>query len=117
MAVTQVGTGSLILGDPQATAATFIDIPEDSIIESVSVDLPGDAQMETQYDSDGAFHSDLWYETRAIGATVVIVGQAFVGDVGDLQGTADDFEIMSIAEEKSKGPVRTTVTVKRMVFA
>jgi len=117
MAATQVGTGNLILGDPQATAATFIDVPDDSIIESVAVDLPGDAQMETQYDSDGAFHSDLWYESRCIGATVVIVGEPFEGDVGELQGTNDDFEIMSISEEKSKGPVRTTVTVKRMVFA
>jgi hypothetical protein len=117
MAATQVGTGSLVLGDPQAEAATFIDIPDDAIIESANLDLPGDAQMETQYDSDGAFHSDIWYESRCIGATVVIVGEPFVGEVGDLQGTADDYEIMSIAEEKSKGPVRTTVTVKKMKFA
>jgi len=113
MAATQIGTGSLTLGDPQVEAATYIDIPENAIIESVTLDSPGDAQMETQYDSDGAFHSDIWYEKRCIGATVVIVGQAFVGEVGDLTG---NYEVMSITEEKSKGPVRTTVTVKWMAL-
>ena len=116
MAATQVGTGSLILGDPQTLAATYVTVPGDSIIESVNVDLPGDAQMETQYDSDGAWHSDIWYEKRCTGATVVIVGEPFVGEVGDLQGAGGAYEIMSIAEEKSKGPVRTTVTVKKMKF-
>jgi hypothetical protein len=117
MAADQVGVGGLTMGAPLTAAAVFVTIPSGAIVESVNVDKPGDAQMETQYDSDGAFHSDIWYESRCIGATVVIVGEPFVGEVGDLQGTADDYEIMSIAEEKSKGPVRTTVTVKRMKFA
>lgn len=116
MAVEQVGTGSLTLGAPLTTAATYIDVPDGAIIESVSVDLGGDVQMETQYDSDGAFHSDIWYETRAIGATVVVVGKAFVGDIGGLGGTDDKYEIMSVAKEYSKGPVRTTVVVKKVVF-
>jgi hypothetical protein len=112
----QVGIGSLTLGAPATAAATYITVPSGAIIDSVSVDLPGDAQMETQYDSDGAFHSDIWYEKRCTGATVVVVGKAFVGSVSDLQGTGSAYEIMSIVPEYSKGPVRTTVTVKKVKF-
>jgi hypothetical protein len=117
MAAAQVGTGSLTLGAPLTAAAIYITVPANAIVESVSVQMPGDAQMETQYDSDGAFHSDIWYEKRCFGATVVVVGKAFSGNVGDKQGTSSDYEIMSIDEEKSKGPVRTTVTVKKVVLA
>jgi len=112
MAAEQVGTGSLTLGAPLTAAATYITVPVGAIIESVNVELPGDAQVETQFDSDGAFHSDIWYEKRCVGATVVVVGKAFVGDVGDLQGASSDYQIMSIVPEYAKGPVRTTVTVK-----
>lgn len=116
MAATQVGTGSLTLGAPLTAAATYITVPSGAIIESVSVDLSGEAQMETQYDSDGAFHSDIWYEKRCTGATVVVVGKAYSGSVGDLQGSSSNYEVMSIAQELSKGPVRTTVRVKKVVF-
>jgi hypothetical protein len=73
--------------------------------------------METQYDSDGAFHSDIWYEKRQITATVVVVGKAVVGAAGALVGTGDKYEIMSAVPEYSKGPVRTTVSVKKINFA
>jgi hypothetical protein len=116
MSVAQVGTGSLTLGAPATAAATYITVPTGAIIESVSVQLPGDGQMDTQYDSDGAFHTDLWYEKRCEGATVVVVGKAYVGAIGALQGTASAYEVMSVAPEYSKGPVRTTVTVKKVVF-
>jgi len=116
MAVEQVGTGSLTLGAPLTAAATYIDVPVGAIIESVNVDLPGDAQMETQYDSDGAFHSDIWYEKRCTGATVVVVGKAHGMTVASKVGTGDKYEVMSIAEELSKGPVRATITVKRVDF-
>ena len=116
MAVEQVGTGSLTLGAPLTAAATYIDVPVGGIVESVSVQTPGDAQMETQYDSDGAFHSDIWYEKRCTGATVVVVGKAVVGAEGALVGTGDKYEVMSRDEEYSKGPIRTTITVKRVVF-
>jgi len=116
MPPTQVGTGSLTVGAPATAAATYIDVPTGAIIESVSVQIPGDAQMETQYDSDGAFHSDIWYETRCTGATVVIVGKPHGMTVTSLVGTGDKYEVMSIDEEYSKGPVRATVTVKRINF-
>jgi hypothetical protein len=116
MSVTQVGTGSLTLGAPQTAAATYIDIPAGGIVESVSVQLPGDGQMDTQYDSDGAFHTDLWYESRCTGATVVVVGAAVVAAIASLVGTGDKYEVMSVAVEYGKGPIRTTVTVKRINF-
>ena len=116
MAATQVGTGSLTLGDPQTAAATYIDVPSGGIVESVNVEMPGDAQMETQYDADGAFHTDIWYEKRCTGATVVVVGKAVVGAISALVGTSDKYEVMSRTEEYSKGPVRTTMVVKRINF-
>jgi len=116
MAATQVGTGGLTLGAPQTAAATYIDVPVGGIVESVNVDMPGDSQMDTQYDSDGAFHSDIWYEKRATGATVVVVGAAVVGAVASCVGTGDKYEVMSRAEEYGKGPIRTTMTVKRVDF-
>ena len=112
MAATQVGTGGLTLGAPQTAAATYIDVPVGGIVESVNVDMPGDSQMDTQYDGDGAFHADIWYEKRLNTASVVVVGKAFVGSVGDRQGSSEDYEIVAIAAEYSKGPVRTTVNVK-----
>jgi hypothetical protein len=116
MAVVQVGTGSLTLGAPQTAAATYIDIPSGGIVESVSVQMPGDAQMETQYDSDGAFHTDIWYEKRCFGATVVVVGAAVTGAIGALVGTGDKYEVMSHDIEYGKGSLRSTLTVKRINF-
>jgi hypothetical protein len=112
MAATQVGTGSLTLGDPSTTAGTYVTVPSGAIIESVNVTTAGDAQMETQYDSDGAFHTDLWYEKRQTGAVVVMVGKAYTGTVGATDKAS--YEVVSIVVEYSKGPLRTTVTVKKV---
>jgi len=116
MAADQVGVGSLTLGAPLTAAAVFVTVPAGAIVESVSVDKPGDAQMETQYDAEGAAHSDIWYEKRCWGATVVLVGRDFTALPGTTTGASNKYEIMSVAKERGKGPIRSTVTVKRIVF-
>jgi hypothetical protein len=116
MAATQVGVGSLTLGAPLTAGAVFVTIPTGAIVESVAVEKPGDAQMETQYDADGAAHTDIWYEKRCWGATVVIVGRDFTALPGTTTGAGGKYEIMSVAKEHGKGPIRSTVTVKRINF-
>ena len=116
MAADQVGIGDLTMGAPLTAGAVFVTIPAGAIVESVNVDKPGDAQMETQYDADGAVHSDIWYEKRCWGATVVIVGKDFTALPGTLTGSGNKYEIMSVSKERGKGPVRSTVTVKRINF-
>ena len=116
MAADQVGTGSLTLGAPLTAGAVYVTIPAGAIIESVTLNKPGDAQMEPQYDADGAIHSDIWYEKRNWNATVVIVGRDFTALPGTTTGASSKYEIMSVAKEHGKGPIRSTVTVKRIVF-
>ena len=119
MAATQVGTGTLTpltLGAPASAAPTYVTVPSGAIIESVKVTVVGDADMETQYDANGAFHTDLWFEKRQTGAVVVIVGKAYTKAPGDLDGTGSKYEVLSVAKEKSKGPIRTTVTVRKVIF-
>jgi hypothetical protein len=115
MAADQVGTGGLTMGAPLTAGAVFVTIPAGAIVESVNVDKPGDAQMETQYDANGAVHSDIWYEKRCWGATVVIVGKDFTALPGTTTGSGG-YEIISVAKEHGKGPIRSTVTVKRISF-
>ena len=116
MAATQVGTGSLTLGAPASAAPTYVTVPTGAIIESVNVVVAGDADMETQYDANGAFYNDIWYEKRQTGATVVMVGKAYTKVPGDLDGTGSKYEVLTVAKEKTKGPVRTTITVRKVVF-
>lgn len=115
MAADQVGTGSLTLGAPATAAATYVTVPSGAIIENVSVKRGGDPQMETQFDSEGAFHTDIWYEKRQDTATVVVVGKAYGKSAIGATDVAG-MEVMTIDEEYSKGPRRTTVGVKKITF-
>ena len=117
MAATQNGTGSLTLGDPQTLAATYITIPSGAIVESVTENPAGDAQREDQKDSDGAFHTSVWYEKRQDGATVVIVGADYTQLPGTVDALIPAYEIMSVTKEYSKGPIRATIVVKKIVLA
>lgn len=116
MAATQVGTGSLTINDPQTGAATYISVPAGSIVESVTTNYGGTPQMETQYDSLGAFHTDIWFEKRQDEITVVIVGKDYA-KVAVGQTDVSGYEVMKIEKQDSKGPVRTTVTVKKITFS
>ena len=115
MAATQTGTGSLTITDPATTAATYITVPIGAIVESVNITYGGSPQIETQYDSLGAFHTDIWYEKRQDEAEIVLVGKAYAkSEVGVTDVAA--YEIISCVPEHSKGPVRTTIRVKKIVF-
>lgn len=115
MAATQVGTGSLTITDPQTSAATYITIPTGAIVESVNITRGGSPDMETQKDSLGAFHTDIWYEKRQDEVEIVLVGKVYAKtEVGVTDVAA--YEIISLVSEDSKGPVRTTIRVKKIVF-
>lgn len=112
MSATQNGTGSLTLGAPATAAANWITVPVGAIIESVNVTLAGTPQQEDQYDSDGAFHTSLWFEKRMDSATIVLVGKAYTKIPGDMDQT--NFEVMSVVPEYGKGVLRTTITVRKI---
>jgi hypothetical protein len=115
MAATQVGTGSLTITDPQTAAATYITIPSGAIVESVTIDPGANTQMDTQYDSLGAFHTDIWYEKRQHEATIVLVGKPYgKSDVGQTDVAA--YEIVGLTVDDTSKPVRTTIRVKKIVF-
>ena len=117
MAATQNGTGSLTLGDPQTLAATYITIPTNAIVESVTENPAGDAQREDIKDSDGAFHTSIWYEKRQDTATIVVVGVDYTQLPGTVDALVPDYEIMSVEKDYSRGPIRSTITVKKIVLA
>lgn len=114
MAATQNGTGSLTAAGQAAAAATYITVPSGAIIESITINGGGSPQFEDVLDENGAFHTRLTFEARMTTATVVVVGKAYVGTVGAVQGTSANYYIESVSAETSKGPVRTTVTVTRI---
>lgn len=115
MAATQVGTGSLTITDPQTTAATYITVPAGAIVESVTIDPGANTNMDTQYDSLGAFHTDIWYEKRQHEATIVLLGKAYgKSDVG--QTDAAGYEIVGLTIDHTSKPVRTTIRVKKIAF-
>lgn len=116
MSATQNGTGSLTLGAPLTLAPTFVTVPSGAIIESINVTLAGTPQQEDQYDSDGAFHTSLWFEKRMDSAVIVMVGKAYAGTIGSMDGTGSKYEVMSIVPEYGKGVLRTTITVRKLVF-
>lgn len=106
---TQLGTGGLTAAGQAATAATYLSVPADSIIETVTVNNGGSPQFEDIFDENGAHHTRITFEAGMTTASVVIVGKAFASAAGQLD--VGGYYVESVAEESSKGPVRTTVSV------
>jgi len=114
MAASQAGTGSLTLAGQAAAAATYITVPVGSIIESITINTGGSPVFEDVMDEDGAFHTRITFEARMHTASIVIVGKAFSTAAGTLDGSSSNYYIESSSAERSKGPVRTTVSVTRI---
>ena len=111
MAATQNGTGSLTVGGQATPAALVIDIPSGAIVESVTENPGGSPDFEDVMDVHGAFHTRITYEKTMKTATVFIVGVAYPTTAGNMDGpSTENYYIESVAEENSKGPVRTTIT-------
>ena len=117
MAATQLGTGSLTLGAPAtAAAAAIITIPEGAIVESVNIVPGGDVDKEDVMDGDGAFHTALIYEKRMNTVAVVIVGKAYTKAKGETDGTGGKYEVTDVKVEHGKGALRTTVSLRKIIF-
>ena len=114
MAATQSGTGSLTLAGQAAAAATYITVPSGAIIESITINPGGSPIFEDVMDEDGAFHTRITFEARMTTAQVVVVGKAYTGTAGDLQGTSSNYYLETVGTERSKGPIRTTINVTRI---
>ena len=114
MAATQSGTGGLTVGGQAALAATYITVPANSIIESVTVDNGGSPQYEDQMDENGALHTRITFEKTMHTAVVVVVGIAFAAAAGAVDGSASNYYVEQASAETSKGPLRTTVTLTRI---
>jgi len=114
MASTQSGTGSLSVAGQAALAATYITVPANSIIESVTVNNGGAPQFEDVMDEDGALHTRITFEKGMHTATVVVVGVAFAAQAGTADGSSSNYYVESASAETSKGPLRTTVNVTRI---
>jgi hypothetical protein len=114
MAADQKGTGSLTVAGQAALAATYITVPANSIIESVTVNDGGSPQYEDQSDEDGKLHTRITFEAEMHTATVVVVGAAYASSAGDVDGSSSNYYVESTSAETSKGPVRTTITLTRI---
>ena len=114
MAATQSGTGSLTAAGQAALAATYITVPANSIVESVTVNPGGAPIFEDVFDEDGAHHTRITFEKTMHTATVVVVGVAYASAAGAMDGSGSDYYVESVAAETSKGPVRTTITVTHL---
>lgn len=114
MSSTQLGTGSLTAAGQAAAAATYITVPADSIIESLSVGPGGSPQTDDTNDEDGAFHTRFVYEKGMHTATIVIVGKAYTKGAGEVDGSSANYYIDSVSAETTKNAIRTTVTVTRL---
>lgn len=114
MAATQLGTGGLTVAGQAAAAATYVTVPANSIVESLTTQSGGAPQFEDVMDEDGAFHTRITYEKRMNTATVVIVGKAYSKAAGDVDGTSSNYYVESVNAEKVKGAIRTTVVVTRL---
>ena len=114
MASTQNGTGSLTAAGQAALAATYITVPSGAIIENITINGGGSPQFEDVMDEDGAFHTRITFEKTMHTATVTIVGKAYTKEAGAVDGTSSNYYVESVSAEKSKGPIRTTVTVTRL---
>ena len=111
MAVEQSGTGSLTVAGQAAAAATYITVPANSIIESLTNGQGGAPQSEDVMDENGAFHTRLVFERGMHTATVVIVGIAYSKAAGEVDGSSSNYYVESVSAEKVKGVIRTTVNV------
>jgi len=114
MAADQKGTGSLSVSGQAVKAAVFITVPTGSIVESVTSNPGGSPDFEDQMDEAGAMHTRITFESGMHTATVVVVGVAYASEAGAVDGASNNYYVESVAEETSKGPVRTTVTVTRI---
>ena len=111
MSVAQDGTGGLTVAGQAAAAATYITVPTNSIVESISFSDGGSPQYEDQPDENGAFHTRLTFEKRMSTVTVVVVGIAYSKAGGDVDGSGLNFYVESVVEEKAKNALRTTITL------
>ena len=114
MAAVQNGTGSLTVAGQAAAAAAYITVPSGAIIESITINGGGSPQFEDVMNENGAFHTRVTFESRMNTATVVIVGKAYTKVAGQVDGSSSNYYVESVAAERSKGPIRTTVTVTRV---
>lgn len=114
MAATQNGTGSLTVAGQAAAAATYITVPSNSIIESVTVNNGGSPIYEDVYDEDGALHTRITFESGMHTATIVLVGVAYTTAAGSVDGSSSNYYIESVSQEKTKGAIRTTINVTRI---
>lgn len=114
MASTQQGTGSLTAAGQAALAATYITVPANVIVESVTVNGGGSPQFDDVMDEDGAFHTRITFEKTMHTATVVLVGVAYASAAGAVDGSSSNYYVESVSAETSKGPLRTTITLTRL---
>lgn len=114
MAADQKGTGGLTVAGQAALAATYITVPANVIVESVTVNDGGAPQFEDVMDEDGAFHTRITFEATMHTATVVLVGIAYASAAGAVDGSSSNYYVESTSAETSKGPVRTTITLTRL---
>ena len=117
MAADQKGTAGLTVGGQVAAAATYITVPSGAIVESVTVESGGAPIFEDYFDENGAFHTRVTYEKQMTKATVVIFGAAYSKAAGDMDGSGSGYYVESVSAERTKGPIRTTITVTRLPTA
>ena len=114
MAADQKGTGGLTTAGQAAVAATYITVPDSSIIESVTINNGGSPIFEDVMDEDGAFHTRITFESGMHTATIVVVGIAYATAAGEVDGSSSNYYIESVSQEKVKGAIRTTINVTRL---
>jgi len=114
MAVDQKGTGSLTCAGQAAVAATYVTVPSGAIVESITVNPGGSPDFEDVMNEDGALHTRLTYEAGMHTAQIVLVGVAYAGAAGDVDGSSSNYYVESVSAEKAKGAIRTTISVTRI---
>lgn len=120
MAATQNGTGSLTVGVQATEAATYVNVPVGTIIESVTTNPGGAPIFEDVMDEDGAFHTRITFEKRMTKATIVAVGSVLQNDdvpatditAGDMMNT--NYYVESSQIERTKTAIRHTVTLIKL---
>jgi hypothetical protein len=119
MAVIQNGTAGLIIaggatGTLAAKAAVYITLPAGAIVESIENNLGGSPKFEDEEDDLGAFHTRLTFEKGMHEATIVIRGQEYAKQAGDVDGSSANYYVLSAVPRFGKSVVVTTIRVQRL---
>ena len=119
MAVTQNGTGSLVIaggatGTLDVKAAVYITLPVGAIVESINVKPGGKPDYEDQKDALGAEHTRLTYEKGMHEHTTVIVGREYTKTAGEVDGSSANYYNESVDVLFGKAAVRTTIAGTRI---